>query len=118
MSTAITGEKLIEQIRTLAAENPRAVYLPEVGLARCSYTKGEAAGRPGCLIGQALADLGAPMRTLKAYDIKVVSSILSKLDIEVTLEQVEWLRTVQYSQDAKCNWQSAVYRADSRVEVR
>lgn len=117
--TTPTVETLISHVRALAKKNPLAVYnSPQSGVSgrQCFYTRGDAAGEPGCLLGQALVRAGISRARLEKLDThpRTISLVLYDLGLRGTRSQERWLHEVQVSQDVKNSWKKAVADADHR----
>lgn len=108
-------EDIIVAVRTIAAENPAAVYTPITGTL-CFYTLGLLAGKCGCHIGQAIIRVAPHLQhQLEEFDKRGqigIVGVLDDLDIPYTFEQGEWLRMVQQEQDGGRTLQEAIAEAD------
>lgn len=101
------GQRLIEEVRMVAAKNPDFVYdepTDACGIGQgCAYVHN---GRPSCLIGQAMWNLGMIDASLEdCLDsnhcaIRFFPRIVATLDDD----EIEWLTKVQERQDAKEPW--------------
>jgi hypothetical protein len=100
------GQKLIAEVRAVAAETPGLVYR---GL--CQYVYG---GRPACLIGHALWNLGLIDETLEHRSVNDdgVRFIANHLDIALDDAEETWLALTQSGQDNGAPWGTAVANAD------
>lgn len=87
------GQKLIAEVRKVAAERPDHVYGP----ANCQYMVN---GQPSCIMGQALYRLGYLPSEVPIEDI-TINLMLSKLGIEVAPDELTWLCHVQNAQDGR-----------------
>lgn len=87
------GQKLIAEVRKIAAERPDYVY----GLANCQYMVN---GHPSCIMGQALYRLGYLPSVVPIEDV-TINLVLSKLGIEVAPDELTWLCRVQNAQDGR-----------------
>lgn len=109
MSYDFTAEDVAREAIKLAANNPDAVYVGDGG--RCFYTRGQAAGRPGCLFGQALGNLG--VENLDRFDRFYVvglgiADVLRELGITVSTYDTARLEDTQSRQDDGHTWSEAV----------
>lgn len=105
----LTAENVYGLAVAFTALHPDAVYEPpdadEDNSSQCYYTKGTLAGRPGCLFGQVLTDLGVPQQVLEEADAQPdgvpITTLLSyRLGVEfpdLVLPRV--LRLAQCRQD-------------------
>lgn len=102
----LTVERIIEEVRRLAALHPDAVYEKEHV---CSYTTGKAADGVGCLVGQAILSIDPNLRdTLASHNSETINGLLPVLG----LERSNWLTDVQRAQDRRKPWKDAVALAD------
>ena len=102
----LTVERIIEEVRRLAALHPDAVY--EKGRV-CSYTTGKAGAGVGCLVGQAILSIDPNLHdTLASHNSDPITGLLPVLG----LEPDSWLALVQRAQDTKKTWKNAVALAD------
>lgn len=104
-----TGESIIKAVRSIAAERPSHAYAQADG---CAYVLN---GKPACLIGHALWNLGllGPSIEDLRWNIMGIDSLLDdKLDIPVGSEEMGWLSLVQEHQDMGLPWGEAVEMAD------
>lgn len=109
--------RLTEAAIALAEANPETVYEPPDpdNPTNCSYLEGEAAGREGCLFGQALADIGRPAHQHEE-GLGIDSLIKTRLGHIVDTGE-EWsfdvglrgLRAAQSCQDQGSVWGSTLY---------
>lgn len=109
------GQRLIAIVRQKAAAAPDFVYNPPIEeKGTCVYVHD---GKPSCLIGQALWGAGLIDASLEdsAYNTEtsspLISGYLSLIDIGIN--ELTWLRAVQYKQDTRATWADAVAYADS-----
>jgi hypothetical protein len=102
------GQKIIAETRKVAAETPGFVYR---GL--CQYVDG---GRPACLIGHALWNLGLIDETLEHLSVNddAVRFVTNHLDIALDEAEESWLNLAQSRQDNGFPWGTSVVRADER----
>ena len=116
------GEKLIAEVRRVAAVNPDYVY-EEVS---CAYVKD---GKPSCLVGHALWNTGVigPDSNLDAPISKGLygktranyanfADLAPFLDLQLETCEITWLGDVQDAQDDGTPWDSSVRNADWRLE--
>ena len=88
------GQKILAEVRKVAAEQPDYVY----PFLRCKYMSDE--GRPMCIIGHALFNLGyLPTPVPLIYEGHGVETVLDRLNIQVDMAEVYWLNKVQEAQD-------------------
>lgn len=102
------GQKLINEVRMVAAKNPDFTYEEPTGAASCVYVH---EGRPSCLIGHALWNLGHIDSSIEGKrfggnyvngeDVRVV---LSWLNLEIDQSEKDWLERVQVRQDNGEPW--------------
>lgn len=115
---------VVMKVRELAAANPHFVYqAPQAGSGTCLYVHAAPitlALLPGCLMGQALHALGVPLELLRdrceRTGIRRVLGILgvpmSVSKVTGSLQEADWLSSVQYNQDSGCSWGKCVEIAD------
>lgn len=114
----ITLSQLIERIRIVAATEPDFVYPPIV----CTYLPNEMA-HCGCIVGEALADLGVDRALLQIIDHLAPQGIpvnwAARPVIAVLGDVVErdallslWVSRVQNLQDEGVSWGDAIKTAD------
>lgn len=103
------GQRLIEEVRKVAAENPDLDYK-----APCLYVK---AGKPSCLIGQALWRLGVIDADFEqdSSNVDGMRGVLDRLSLRVDGSELEWLCDVQNAQDTWATWGGAIKYADEAV---
>lgn len=87
------GQKLIAEVRKVAAEQPDHVYWP----ANCQYM---AKGQPSCIMGQALYRLGYLPSEVPIEDV-AINVVLSRLGLTVDGPERTWLIRVQNAQDGR-----------------
>lgn len=119
MIEGITGKKVAKQVRKIAEERPDFVYTDQSvevsDVEDCSYF-GRSVYDPdvgqGCIVGQALKDLGVTKEEMIKADIEnhFASSALKRLGIFSMEEYDKFLDTVQYNQDAGLSWGMAIER--------
>jgi hypothetical protein len=120
----IPTQPLIAEVRRLAAERGDVRYLPE----HCRYTEGSCSdGSCGCVIGQALLNIGVPQARLAELDGGGGCGVgelfeAGWFDVSEASEACEWLRSVQNFQDEhhdgdrtkdRYTWAEAVARTDA-----
>ena len=107
--------RVVAEVRRLAAQHPDAVYEPPDDI--CHYDKGTAGGAEGCLIGQAARNVCKPLYDLclcagpKDADIAQVLSTNKQQGVGV--QQIGWLTEAQEAQDSANTWADAVELADA-----
>jgi hypothetical protein len=93
---------LVAKVKELGEKYPDAIYekLPiEMGPQRCSYSKGKVINGPereGCIIGQALVELGIDLECVK--DNNSINNYFE------SCEEADWLCDVQDLQDRGKSW--------------
>ena len=105
------------EVRRLAAESPEFIYEGEVGAIGCSYVSGR--NGKGCLVGQALTNLGVEREDLVKHEGDTASSLLRCLGL-VGSEGEDWpynpdlifVQTAQGRQDVGDSWRVAVVEAE------
>lgn len=128
---SFTTSDLVAEVRRLAAEDPDHVYRPpvhDVGeenptWADCSYVTGE--DGKGCLIGQALSNLGVPFEELvkfEGYNVVMTLGLMGLVDEDHVSDRAAhtdeecFLMRVQYEQDDSRPWGEAVESAEWGTE--
>ena len=103
------GEKLIEETRKVAAEDPYFIYQ-----GRCQYVIG---GQPGCIVGKAAWNLGLIDATFEgvAANREGVDTLASELDLDLNSDQEGWLSRAQEWQDNGESWGDSVKYADGII---
>lgn len=116
--STIDSKALVEEVRSIAGEHSGHIYQdkdPNHPNTSCFYERN---GKPSCIMGQALFNLGVPIETLSAMDIKtggiyefltISEHSTDALDDDVLM----WLNSVQNLQDNLKPWGYAVYAADT-----
>lgn len=115
-------EKVVAEVRRIAAENPDFIYENSVG---CAYGRRDAdTGEvvPDCLIGHAFYALGVSGETLAEWggaDSPKVSELIMRHYTPglVTSRESIWLEEVQSGQDNNLPWIAAVSVADQEVPL-
>ena len=111
MKKKVVGADIVNIVRQFAEQFPEAVYKKPKDVNFCSYIKGSATnGCRGCIIGQALRNLR--VRGIRQYDPCHVPSLLGKLRIEATRDELLWMTAVQQKQDKGTTWGESVEHAD------
>ena len=113
----ITADQVLDQIKTIAAENPDHVYEAPADLAtdlgRCLYVHYD---EPGCIVGKALFDLGVSLGDLTTFgdDARLgggapAESLLKELGIIGCLDSASGrIQSIQSRQDRGIPWGEAV----------
>jgi hypothetical protein len=122
----ITTTQLAAEVRRIAAERPGDVYVrPFEKDAGCYYWHRT---KPGCIVGQALFNLGVPGEKLAVCDdvtnfpnlqdgTGVENVVRTQGLVEVDDEySLSWLTLVQESQDNGTNFAAAVEYADNETD--
>lgn len=118
----ITRAQLIEWIRKVAATEPDFVYDTNQGRQSCTYLS-NCYNAGGCIVGEALANLGLPHQLLQALDALGRQGINVAWGAQDTVELLtghveplaltsEWVMHVQVMQDGEYAWADAVREAD------
>lgn len=118
----ITEIEVETEIRRLAKENPDNIYYRDSDL--CYYTRGNCLnGSVGCIVGQALMNLGVPKGLLAKEDQDDetigAASLLHRLAVKPSGRQnfSDWLVFVQMEQDFGGKWGQAVASADREAGI-
>jgi hypothetical protein len=99
------GQKIIAEIRKVAADNPDFIYQAPYGDA-CFYVFN---GQPSCIVGRALWNLGFIDKTLeKGSDNSIRAHVFLDKHFALDLYERDWIDRVQWHQDAKRTWGQAV----------
>ncbi len=112
MKATFTIDQLIQEVKTLAQEQPNFVY-QSIPLKGCYYTKFGASSGNGCLFGQAILRLQPELLPmLEAWDAREhgatgIQHLLKELGIDWS-PRVAWCCLVQGAQDRECPWGKAV----------
>lgn len=126
MIEGITGKKVAKRVRKIAKKNPDFVYTDqgsedvEEGIG-CSYF-GRSVTEPnvgqGCIVGQALQELGVTREEMEKAGIEgySASDALKKLGIRSSDKHLHFLDTVQMRQDIGDTWGHAVKLANAARE--
>lgn len=122
----ITAEQAIEALRKVVAGNEEFVYELKSDADRadqgvnkndgsCFY---EWDGKPSCIVGHVLAELGASIGVLRHLDtrqtagIKASRQALSEQNIFTTSAAIDILHVAQYVQDRGSSWGEALADAE------
>lgn len=119
MIQVVTAETVLDAVKELAEKNPDKVYKPvknEDGFynVNCKYTKDATGTGDGhcCIIGQALLNVGFPLKDLAKFDEGIVpdaSETLKELGVvSVTEKTFNILNEIQMYQDDGTPWGEAV----------
>lgn len=123
MIEGITGKKVAKRVRKIAKKNPDFVYTDqgskdvEEGNG-CSYF-GRSVTEPnvgqGCIVGQALQDLGVTREEMEKANIEnlYASDALMRLGISSSGKNLDFLDEVQMNQDMGHTWKRAVKLANA-----
>lgn len=108
-------DRVVAEVRHIAAERPGHIYQPDPFITHCSYlTSRDEPGR-GCLIGQAFERIGVPRGSLARCEGHSASAAVDQLDILHSTRRdlrMLWLDRVQGEQDTGETWAEAVATAD------
>ena len=109
------GQKIIAEVRKVAAESKSFIYEPPLFRGSCVYIYD---GSPSCIIGCALWNLELIDATCPwdAYAISDITSIINSLDWQVDENEKLWLLTVQQKQDVGISWGRCIELADENVQ--
>lgn len=120
MIEGITEEKVIEQVRKLAKENPNFVYMDRrtddvENWSYLGYSIDEPNVGRGCIVEQALLDLGVTKEELAEIGIENLTSsaVIDKLGIVAERGHSQYLDFVQDRQGTGESWGMAVKNADN-----
>lgn len=130
---SVSGEKLINTIREVAAEHPDYVYVAPVELGvdpengPCFYVHPSTAGPvPGCIMGVTFSRLGVPLDVLAEYEHDSAGSVIQRvLDVTAPLafEARVFANAAQDAQDGaeldgrRRTWSEAVSHAERRANT-
>lgn len=89
------GQLLIAEVRKVAALNPDYVYGPPL----CMYLNEN--GRPSCIIGHALFNLGIYTYSNPEWEGKGITELLGLLGHQIDPVEMNWLNAVQRAQDGR-----------------
>ena len=107
-------DKLIQEVRKLAAEYPNALYFPVNNI--CSYTEGIVVKGPkeeGCIFGHAFRAAGFFMPEAGG----IISDVLEDEMPEAPQDKKEWCSIVQRQQDNGSEWLWSVKSADKTIQI-
>lgn len=111
---------VIDEVKTIAAENPDFVYAEN--FETCYY---QIDGKPACLLGHALFNVGIAAEKLASYDEAILNSFSflgkDKADFQGTVDELGWLDAVQRNQDNRLepmSWGESVTLADRDAKDR
>lgn len=123
------GQKLIDTVRALAANNPDFIYEAPDDRS-CVYVLD---GLPSCVVGKALwahGLIGAGLETAgnirctggwgvgsQPANVSAADDLFVWLGLDLDASEVAWLLRVQTSQDNAVRWGRAVELADQAVAV-
>jgi hypothetical protein len=102
----ITFDMVEESIPAIIAqEGPDFVYEAPIE-GSCVYVH---QGKPSCLIGRYLIDMGVPVEAFDGYQTSDIDTLFSRnffenYGITATDEAVQIMRTLQYNQDNDLSW--------------
>ena len=107
------GQKIIAEVRKVAAEHPDYIYQKIDGVSHgsCLYIYNN---KPSCIIGHALWNVGLIDANWKG-DTRAISDIRSIIGCEgwpLDSSEINWLAAVQHSQDRGTTWSGSVRAAD------
>lgn len=120
MSDITVLDRIIEEVRHIASDDPTHVYQPPGGEGyTCSYlTSGDQPGQ-GCIMGQALIHVGVSPDALVAVEGESIATVIQKLGLFTDEHDLDanarkrWLNWVQNRQDSGTTWSAAVQDADA-----
>lgn len=112
MSKKITTTQIWNEVQRLAAAEPERVYIKPIGYRYCSYHDSLDQPGRGCLIGEAMKNLGVEI-PVDLFD-EVADAVLV-LDIHVD-ESLEKLIIAQSVQDSGNEWGKAISIAERYAE--
>lgn len=118
MSVKITVKELAFEARRQAEFNPD-------NKASCTYVcYNDGERRPNCVVGKALHALGVSLEALELWNVDAIRSLLDEypewLSDEVVENQevyVQWLASLQSSQDGDYTWGESLAIADRRLAM-
>lgn len=117
---------IIAEVRRLAKNNQDVIYNKCDNSSGCFYTHGEAGGKQGCIIGQAIIHLYPNSKEFFTIldnnndftyvTIKYLAPLLfGTTDIDNL--KILWLKEVQTKQDENNTWSDAVKSADRKFPL-
>ena len=101
---------LLREVKLLAAEKPDAIYAKQKG--RCWYTKGEAGGEYGCIIGQAIKRLNPELFISLKFGEEAglnYETVGTLVDLGLIEGDICKLSEIQYSQDIGWKWGDCIW---------
>lgn len=111
------GQKLIAEVRRVAAENPDFIYPRDIsgGVKSCVYIKD---GCPSCIIGHALWNIGLIDAKFKGDHMALsdIGHVILQYGWGIETGEIEWLHKVQQYQDQLNPWGQAVRYADGELD--
>lgn len=110
----VEATELENAVRELVKEKPDVVYTGVEGRWGCFYTKGNAGGECGCLIGQALRRLNPEDYDKLAKREELGECLQSVMLLNIVRGNCEWLQHVQHYQDRYFSWSQAIRKADEK----
>lgn len=100
----ITAKQLIKTVLKLGEDRPDNVYSKPEDSDFCHYDRGKCTdGSTGCIMGQALRQLGVEATLNGAID-----TLLTMLDVQMTEAERTALVDVQQRQDLEIPWGTAI----------
>ncbi len=112
--TGLTAEAVAREVYRLGQERPDFVYSEHFGTSLCRYT--HAGKEPACIVGAAIYNLtGKPVDQNAMAESVADGSWRSRLGAWSVKQTKAWefLCAVQYRQDMRCPWGTAVEEAVS-----
>ena len=110
------GQKIIAEVRRVAAERPDYVYPSQYG---CSYLND--CGGPSCLVGHALWNRNLIRDGWEgdSWGDSSIHNVIIQEGWQLEIGEIDWLSRVQDAQDSGYSWGHAIARADKglRFEV-
>lgn len=114
---SVDVKTLVRKVRKLSEKYPDFIYTAQFGATgvpaySCSYLgiPGDPNKGYGCIVGQALQEMGVSREALANVDGNAVEDILDLTDAHY--KETGWLTTVQSQQDRGKSWSRAVWCAD------
>lgn len=132
-----TAADLATEVRRLAEESPDFVYMPidrvpegdeaepDLWYGGCSYVNGSEG--KGCIVGQALANLGVPVEVLRNHEGNNAAGVMQNLGLTPMPEGMRYkpesdytpeerfCTLVQRGQDQEEPWGTALRHADEQM---
>lgn len=108
------AKKLIAEVRRIVSENPEFIYFPPTkDFPNCRYVW---EGKPSCLIGQGMANIGFDITALSEFDIpsvdNTIENMLINFGITFSEQELDWIIRVQGEQDNRNPWEICLMVAD------